>query len=181
MSSDKKKPRSKQEHLLDDLDDMASLLQRELPNSSRDKQTQALVRKLKIEQSIQEETINTFSSELRKQRKIAAAQQEVLEHLVKENKKHSELLKSGRESLNATNQEMSTLQDNHESEIARLKERINRLQNYRNDARTVAGQHAVDLADIRKRLKTLESRELDAEDDMQSRAFQLRDQINGEQ
>ncbi|CAD6454317.1 1c2b088c-f131-46a4-8f5f-ac34fabe7514 [Sclerotinia trifoliorum] len=134
---------------------------------------------IETERNVQQETIDKLFRKLHKQRKIAATQQEILEHLVKENKRHFELMESSRESLNSTNQTLSTAQDDHENEVLRLQASIKRLKDSRDAAKAVADQQAIDLEAIRQRLHVLEDRDLGTEDDVQRRASRLRNQNSG--
>ncbi|EDN93958.1 predicted protein [Sclerotinia sclerotiorum 1980 UF-70] len=138
---------------------------------------EAQFKELETERNAQKETIDKMSEELHKQRKIAATQQEILEHLIKENKRHFEL--TSHESLNSTSKTLSASHDDCENEIVRLNVSSERLKNSSDAAKAVADQQAIDLEAVRQRLHVLEDHDLGAEDDVQRRATRLRDQING--
>ncbi|TGO48215.1 hypothetical protein BCON_0247g00090 [Botryotinia convoluta] len=98
---------------------------KEAINGSKSEAVRARVEELEAERDAQGKTIAKLSRKLHKQRKIAATRQEILEPLVNENKRHSGLLDSVRESLNITNQQLSTIKNFHKDEVTRLKESIN--------------------------------------------------------
>ncbi|ESZ99148.1 hypothetical protein SBOR_0469 [Sclerotinia borealis F-4128] len=175
LSGNRGQPRYEYGQMLDD-HGAASKHQEEATESIDNGTTDARVKKLETERDIQQRTIAKLYKKLHKQREIAATQQEVLEYLVKEDTKHSEMMDSNRQALVTANQKFSTSQDNHNTQMQRLNGRIQHL---RQSCEAVAGQHSTDLEDIRKRLQILEDRDLGGEDDIQGRASRLREQING--
>lgn len=153
---------------------------REATKSAKGKAVKARVKELEAERDSQGKTIAKLSRKLHKQRKIATTQQEVLEHLVDENKRHSGLLDSLRESLNIANNQVSKIKKGYKNEVARINGNFKFLKDGRIAVKAVADEHAIELDELRKRLQILEEIDLGAEDEVQKRASRLRDQINGD-
>ncbi|KAF7935925.1 uncharacterized protein EAE98_002145 [Botrytis deweyae] len=141
-------------------------VEREDTKSTKSEAVKARVKELEAERDAQREKIANLSRELHKQRKITATQQEILENLVNENKRHSGLLNSVRESLNVANHQVLTTKNIHKDGVTSFKESIKFLKNGRIVVKTVADEHTIELNKLRKRLQILEERDLGAEDDV---------------
>ncbi|KAM0140446.1 hypothetical protein ACHAP3_002751 [Botrytis cinerea] len=153
---------------------------REATKIAKGKAVKARVKELEAERDSQGKIIAKLSRKLHKQRKIATTQQEVLEHLVDENTRHSGLLDSLRESLNIANHQVSKIKKCYKNDVTRLNGNFKFLKDGRIAVNSVADEHTIELDELRKRLQVLEESDLGAEDEVQKRASRLRDQINGD-
>ncbi|KAM0308225.1 hypothetical protein ACHAO8_010207 [Botrytis cinerea] len=140
---------------------------REATNSAKGKAVKARVKELEAERDSQGKTIAKLSRKLHKQRKIATTQQEILEHLVDENKRHSGLLDSLRESLNIANHQVSKIKKRYKNDVTHLNGNFKFLKDGRIAVKAVADEHTIELDELRKRLQILEEIDLGAEDEVQ--------------